>query len=360
MKILIVGFAKIKYMPYLRLHLDNLDAQKNDIHILYWNRDLKEEDLSVVKNCTIHEFRCYQEDNVKRILKIKSFIKFRFYASKVLKEKYDFIIVLQSLPGVIIADKLMRKYKGKYIFDYRDKTYETMIVYHKIICSLINKSYKTFISSDGYRKHLPLSNKLVTTHNIWAEGIKKSDKSFAKTKSSKITLGFWGFIRDEKTNLEIIKKVSEDGRFELKYFGREQAIAKALRKYVEENNIKNVTFYGEYSPDEKDGIAHSVDIIHNIYGDVNMSIAMSNKYYDGLIYKMPQLCMEGTFMAESAEKNGVGKAVNPYNDDFLQQVYDYYRTIDEKAFVLNCEKQLDEVFAQYKVNQDIIRAISDS
>ena len=63
MKILIIGFAKIKYMPYLNLYLDNIDTNKNDVHILYWNRDLQKEDVSHIKNVTLHEFKCYQEDD---------------------------------------------------------------------------------------------------------------------------------------------------------------------------------------------------------------------------------------------------------------------------------------------------------
>ena len=86
MKILIIGFAKIKYMPYMNMYLNNIDTEKNDVHILYWNRDLKEEDTSKLKNVTLHEFKCYQEDDVSKISKITSFVKFRKFALKELKK----------------------------------------------------------------------------------------------------------------------------------------------------------------------------------------------------------------------------------------------------------------------------------
>ena len=93
MKILIIGFAKIKYMPYLNLYLENTDREKNEVHLIYWNRDLKTEDTGNFHNITLHEFKCYQEDDVRRISKIGSFLKFRKFTKSVLKEKFDFIIV---------------------------------------------------------------------------------------------------------------------------------------------------------------------------------------------------------------------------------------------------------------------------
>ena len=102
MKILIIGFAKIKYMPYLNFYLDNIDKQKHDVHIIYWNRDLQEEGLDFLKGVTLHEFKNYQEDDVAKISKITGFAKFRKFAKRVIKaEKFDFVFILHSLPGVL-------------------------------------------------------------------------------------------------------------------------------------------------------------------------------------------------------------------------------------------------------------------
>ena len=125
MKILIMGFTKIKYMPYMNFYLDNLNKDENEIHILYWNRDQKEEELSKYEGCILHELNRYQEDDVSKLSKLKSFGLYRKKAKKLIKdEKFDFIFVLHSLTGVVIADVLKKHYKGRYIFDYRDATYE--------------------------------------------------------------------------------------------------------------------------------------------------------------------------------------------------------------------------------------------
>ena len=49
------------------------------------------------EGCTLHEFRYYQEDDVSKLSKIKSFAAYRKTAKKLLKaENYDFIQRLQQ------------------------------------------------------------------------------------------------------------------------------------------------------------------------------------------------------------------------------------------------------------------------
>ena len=139
MKILIMGFTKIKYTPYLNLYLENIDTTSNEVHLLYWNRDLQVENTSFLKGVVLHEFRCKQDDDVAKIFKIGSFIKFKRYAQKVIKdEKFDLIIVLQSLPGVLLYNTLCKKYEDRYIFDYRDSTYERFALFKKVVGKLPN------------------------------------------------------------------------------------------------------------------------------------------------------------------------------------------------------------------------------
>ena len=214
MKILIVGFAKIKYMPYLNLYLDNIDRVKNDVHLVYWNRDMKEESTEALSGITLHEFSSLQDDDAPKLSKLENFKAFRDYAVSVLKEGFDFIIILHSLPGVLLSKELVRDYKNKYIFDYRDFTYENLLLYKSIIRTLVNNSYKTLVSSDAFRIYLPDNKKILTSHKLLQCDV-DCKKDLQKSTSSKIRIGFWGFIREEKTNLEIIKKLGNDERFEL-------------------------------------------------------------------------------------------------------------------------------------------------
>ena len=43
-------------------------------------------------------------------------------------------------------------------------------------------------------------------------------------------------------------------------------------------------------------------------------MSMSNKYYDAIMYKIPLLCMENSFMGKKVTKNGIGLEINPNNE----------------------------------------------
>lgn len=359
MKILIMGFAKIKYMPYMNFYLENIDSYKNEVHILYWNRDLQDEPVDKYTSYILHEFRCYQEDDVSKISKIKNFAKYRNYAKSIIKqEKFDFIYILHSLPGVLVADILKSRYVGKYIFDYRDSTYEGFAPFKRIVGQLVENSAATFVSSDGFRKLLPAqcSNKIYTSHNLLLDSLShREEKEKNGIASEKIRIAFWGIIRNEEINKVIIDRASADQRFELHYYGREQQIALRLKAYAKSIGAENVLFHGEYAPEDRYIFVRNTDIIHNIYNDNNMMIAMANKYYDGIIFKLPQLCMTGSFMAHLAETNEIGLSCNPYNTNFTEEVYRYYKNMDSTQFFESCDIELERVLDEYRSGRKIIR-----
>ena len=358
MKILVMGFTKMKYMPYMNFYLENVDTHNNEVHVLYWNRDLQNENLDAYSSLVLHEFRCYQEDDVPKTSKITSFFKYRRFAKKLIQtEKFDFIFVLHSLPGVLIAD-VLKKYKGKYIFDYRDSTYEAFKPFKEVVGQLVGNSAATFVSSAGFLRSLPAeySHKIYTSHNILSDSLlHREEKAENGIPSDKIRLCFWGFIRNEALNKQIIDKISADSRFELHYYGREQQIAMNLKMHAREIGAANVFFHGEYTPEQRYEFVRSTDLIHNIYFDNNTQLAMGNKYYDGIIFKIPQLCMTTSFMAAKVMENGIGLACNPDDPDFTDKLYDYYHQLDMKTFVTCCDEELQRVCGEYEEGRSIIK-----
>lgn len=357
-KILFLGFTKIKYMPYMNFYLDKIDKADHEVYILYWNRDLQSEDLTKYQGCTFYEFKCYQEDDVSKFSKIKSFTKYRKFAKKLLiNENFDFLFVLHSLTGVMVADVLKKRYRDKYIFDYRDSTYEGFAPFKKIVGDLVKSSRCTFVSSDGFRKFLPdsESRKIFTSHNLLVDSLNyRDEKKLYGFPFDKIRIAFWGFIRHEKINREMIRKIAKDNRFELHYYGREQQIAQNLKAYAKDLCAENVFFHGEYKPEDRYEFVRNTDLIHNIYNDGNTMLAMGNKYYDGIIFYIPQLCFEGSFMAQKAEKAGVGLSCNPYDTDFTEKVYKYFQETDRSEFAFCCDSELQTILNEYSRDADIV------
>lgn len=334
-------------MPYLNLYLDNIDTNKNEAHILYWNRDLQQEDVSHIKNVTLHEFKCYQEDDASRVSKIGSFLKFRRFTKELVKkEKFDFLIVLTSVLAVLLSNILLGKYRNNYFFDYRDVTYERYAFYKKLVQVIEKYSRLTFVSSDAFRVHFPEAHqkKIQTTYNFLTDSLNhRNDKELFGTKSEKIRIAFWGLIRHEEINIKLIKRLGNDARFELYYYGRETETARNLKKYAETNNIKNVYFYGEYKPEDRYEFIKNTDIIHNIYDDSNMMYATSNKYCDGVIFGIPQICTKGSYMGEKVEEYGVGYAVDVDSENLADDIYRYYNDIEENKFRASCDSIVSNI-----------------
>lgn len=361
MKILIIGFTKIKFMPYLNFYYENLDKKQNEVHILYWNRDLEYENLDKYSDAVFHEFKCFQKDDVGKICKVSGFLKYRKYAKSIIyRKKFDFIIVLHTLPGVLIKSLLIKQYAKRYILDYRDSTFENIGAFKRIVEALVKQSKYTFVSSDGFRQYLPESenDRIITSHNILLDSLKhKEDKEKYGNETDVIRISFWGFIRHKDVNLAIIDRISKDSRFELHYYGREQDTALELKKYAKEIGASNVFFHGEYKPEDRYEFIKHTDLIHNIYYDRNTMLAMGNKYYDGIVFRIPQICMPGSYMGKRATEKGVGIECDPTHIDFCDTIFDYFKKIDFNTFVKSCEQDLHAVLKEYDTGKELIREL---
>jgi len=360
-KILLMGFSKIKYMPYLRFYLENIDLFQNDVHVLYWNRDKKYESLDEYKNITFFEFCYYQQDNVPAFSKIPNFLKYRAFAKKLInKEKYDYIIFLHSLPGILIFDLLKRRYKNNYIFDYRDITYENNILFKKLIHTLVNGSAATFISSIGFKQVLPTKavDKIYLSHNLMKESLEYRDiREKHGISSDTIRIAYWGFIRNEKVNRLIIERFSNDYRFELHFYGKEEQLAERLKAYTKELNAKNIYFHGEYVPEDRYEFICKTDIIHNVFDDSNMMLAMSNRFYDSLIFRIPQICMKGSVMGNRVASSNLGLCCNPESAELADEVYSYFKSIDVKSFKSVCDDELEKIIKEYQESCNCIQRL---
>ncbi len=359
MKILLLGFTKMKFMPYANFYLQNIDTQKNEVHLLYWNRDLQDEDLSRYGDIHLIQFCRYQEDSVPRIMKLRSFYAYRRFALKIIKAgNYDFIISLHTLPGLLVLDKLKKQFRKRYILDYRDSTFEEKnSVFAKMVKELASCARLVFTSSDAYRDYLPKdgSVEIITSHNVLTDSLHHRD--YVKIPSDKIRIAFWGLLRHTALNKKIISALCNDARFELHYYGREQGTGSQLREHSRNIGATNVFFHGEYTPEERYDFAENTDLIHNIYLDTNMLRAMGNKYYDGIIFRIPQLCYPGSFMGTLISEKGLGTLANPDDLEFADKIFDYYRSYDRDAFRAACDKEVERVVVEYDNGRNLIKEI---
>jgi hypothetical protein len=359
MKVLLIGFTKIAYMPYIHFYINQLHKTNSEIILIYWDRDGKP-DVEPPRGVNVLKFFDNMSDSESMAKKMPHFMRFRKYVKNVIKENdFDLILVLHSTPGVLLYDILTKKYSRKYILDYRDVTYENFKLYKKIIHGLVDHSIATFVSSDAFRAHLPTKNNIYTSHNVLLDSLKNRDiRRYLPRDNQPIRIRYWGFIRHEEINKRIITRLANDSRFELHYHGREQKTAYILKQYCKELGINNVFFHGEYKPDDRYEFAKETDILHNLFeNDKVMKPATANKFYDGIVFYIPQLCNEGSFMGQKVETAGIGIALDPNKENFADLVFEYYNSLNWEDFNVMCDDTLKKVVAEYSEGTEIIQDI---
>ncbi len=360
MKILIIGFAKIKYMPYLNLYLDNIDVENNDVHFLYWDRD-GGADKAISPLVKTHVFTKSLADELPKSKKLGAFFGFTKQAKKLIREeRFDFVISLTSIPTILLSSLLLRRYKEKYIFDYRDFTFEWFKPYKALIAKMVENSAMTVYSSEKHLDFLPESKKLYIAHNF----IKSSllyKKDFIKNFSQPIKVSYWGILRNEEFNKNVIDKFAMDSRFEISFYGKKQQTVENLEDYCKKMNYSNIHFYGEYQEEDRYDFAKKTDILYNLYSvNGTEGMAMGNKFFDGVIFGIPQICTKGSYMGEKAEEYGVGCAVDVNSDTLTEDIYRYYKSLSVDDFKERCDCFRESIIKDYEDTERCIRKYLDS
>ncbi|HPU40907.1 hypothetical protein ABCY62_12380 [Acetivibrio clariflavus] len=344
----IVFIGDLKYCPYLAKYTNILDREKQEYEVLFWNREANSSRYAD----NYLSFNLKSKLNKSPIRKILDFMRYARWLNRKIKERaYDKIIVLSTLSGIIIFNLLTRKYKNKYIYDIRDYSYEHNKIFYWLEKKLIFNSYFTCISSEAFREFLPKNYNYKTVHNFNPKEISREYSFVKKEYGETLNLVWIGTVRYFEHQRQIIDKLKEDPRFNLIYHGSGPDLEK-FKKYCESNNIKGVTFTGEYNNLEKPMLLKNADILNNSYKsnkDEKIKYAVSNKYYDGLIYKIPQLVETGTYKHKRVEAAKIGIGLDPNDKNFADKLYEYYFSIDEKQFNDSCNNNLNDILKEDEI-----------
>lgn len=359
MKVLMLGFGKIAYMPYMNFYLDALKDEENiTFELIYWDRDGKPDAELPAKISKAYKYEAHLEEQLPFKSKLKYFASYRKFSLNILAHNtYDKIIVLHTTPGLTLLDYLVRKYKGRFLLDFRDVSYEYISIYRKLVCVLSKNSAMTFVSSNAFRKFLPEGNNIFTIHNYLEDSlnhraIRKQDERHRNV----IRVSYWGLVRQVEINKKIMDALGNDQRFELHYYGRMQQAGRDMEQYAHDKGYSNVYFHGAYMPSDRYDFAKRTDLIHNIYDcGYTTGNAMGNKYYDGIIFGIPQICAEGSFMGELVKRNNVGLTIELNNLSIADIIWNYYQSISWEAFNKACDAELSAFEAeQYETKRKLI------
>lgn len=342
----IVFLLDLEYAPFVNRYRDILENINEKYEIITWNRMKETNSDSVIS----FNKKSQLGDNI--IKKAIGFIQYSWFLNKTLREKqYDKLIVLTTLTGFLAYKSLMGRYKGKYIFDIRDYTYEKNIIFKSIESKIIRNSRFTVISSRGFLAFLPKSEKYIVCHNFLPEETKRAntyigDGKYFSMPDGKIVISFIGAVRHLQLDKRMIDIFGNDDRFILYFHGYGVAYEE-LKAYVDNKAYKNVILTGKYDRKEKDKLMLGVSLINGYYEETKIAntTAVSNKYYDSMIYKVPFWGNPKCFVGHISEQNGIG--VCEYLDaDIKEKIVERLRDFNYSEFIENCEKTLSEIIAE--------------
>lgn len=337
MDVAIVCFANLRGVPYIYQYTNILKNNNINYDVFIWNRHEIDENIECRNLYTWN--KKMTDDTTKKRKLLNMFLYSRYVENKLLKHNYNRVIILSSLPGIFMNKILKNKYANRYIFDIRDHSYEHIKIYKKLMDKVMKFSALNVISSEGFKEFLP-KREAILCHNYSIE--LEPNKIKRITQNGIIKVSFIGQIRYANAYLDFIDKIANNQRIEFHFYGF-GGDEKRLKSKCIEQSINNVFFHGSYLPQDKKKIIEDTDIIFNVYGNnLHVKYALSNKYYDALVYKRPLLVSDQTTMQDISK--GIAYTVN--QDFSVKGLLNWYDNLDYDKFCKSCDSYL------VKVNED--------
>ena len=348
----IVYIQDIRYCPYLGRYTQPLKEAGVAFDLIWWERWKTPPSTPLPEAADgaeeLHVFSKYSEMDQNPAAKLGDFAAFsRFVRGIIRRKKYDRLILLTTMSGILLADLLTGRYRGRYIFDIRDYSYERFGLFKAVEARIVDASAITCISSEGFLDFLPPGREYLVADNFLDSDIQaaKGARFRKKPPGEPIRIAYIGFVRYFQENRKILDALIDDPRFLLSYHGTGADYDRLVEyQRQHENGRLEVTGYFDFGRD-KAGLCERADIINNFYPHTLeiQRLATTNKAYDGIVFHRPQLVSTGTFSQKLAEDWGVGCALSIGQSDFADRLYDYYHQLDEAEFNRNADAALEAV-----------------
>ncbi|MBA4283881.1 MAG: hypothetical protein C0432_06285 [Candidatus Puniceispirillum sp.] len=343
-KIAVISIINLKHSSLLNIYTDYLIEEGIDYDIIYYDR------YGIVENSSAEKIYKYSNpfhNNMNPLQKVYHYYKFRGFVAKILKENsYNQLIIWNSFTAYLVADIVLRKYRGKYILNIRDYGFEKFKLVYSLMNILIKKSKLTTYSSPGFLEFLPYDNnqdKLLFINSYKNLEIEPK-KTFKKNKP--INIGFIGNVRFINNDIKLLNVFKNDSRFMVSFYGTNSEI---LQEYCENNDIFNVNFEGPFPVEKTEFHLNNIDVMNNLYGygSVALDTAVSIKYYHALTKAIPILVYEGTYMEKFCTNKFVVQ--RNYDESFKDELFNWYTNLkvdqlneNAKTHLLNIKNENDQ------------------
>lgn len=351
-KICILSTVNLKHMTLVSLYTEFMDKNNIPYDIIYIDKYHAEEENSAEN---VYKYDLYIEKNWSFTRKLFYYWRFKKYASEILiKNKYDFVITWNQFTAIMFSDVLKRNFDNKYCLNIRDIFMPNNPIIRRILKNIVKASAFSTVSSDGFIKYLPPFD-YVTIHSMNLKVLSNCTPHVKlKDKNLPINITYIGYLHLYENCYNLIDSLGNDDRFRLNFYGQGSDL---IVDYAKERNITNVFCVGKFEPSETASLIQDADIIWNLYGvgNINLDTALSIKLYYSIYLNVPILVFKNTYMAEIAERYGIGYAIEKDGFNNLgSNLYNWYHKLNQKEIHENCEEFKNVIFESHKKLENLL------
>ncbi len=339
--------TNIWFAPYLKIYTQILEQNQIEYDIISWNRDGSDKPSNIT-------FSKKSEVGKNKVAKIFDYFLFYRFTKRVIKHgNYDKLIIFGSQIGIFLSRFLNKNYKDKYIFDFRDLSIEQNIIFNYHFEKLLQGSFMNVISSPGFKRALPKNYTYFLSHNFDIKLLTESKNWKFKgfNDESLVQVLTIGGIRDFTSNAHIIRSLANNSDYLLRFVG--QGIAsKKIQNYSERNGFINIDFQGYYEKCDEGNIIEESSVLNIFYPKIlSHETALSNRFYNALIYKKPMIVTKNSTQGDFVEKYKLGMVIDE-TDDLDLAIKDFFKNTNFDKFCERCNELLQTFEVDYNLFYD--------
>jgi len=345
MKLALISAGNVWFLPFLKIYTKILDDYNVAYDIISWNRDGTDDKIG-------KQYNKQSPLTKSRIRKLWDFIHYAKFVKRTIEnEKYDKLIFFSAPISMYLLPFLKRKYKGKYIYDFRDLSIEQNKLLRRQFDKVLKNSAFNVVSSPGFKKCLNEDNDFVLCHNF---DIDLANKGLASTvpipSINPINVLTIGGIRDFDSNSQVINALSNKDGFCLEFVGK--GIAKeALEDFSNGIGCKNIHFTGYYPKEDEPKYITDSSILNIFYPKIiSHSTAMSNRFYHSIIFKRPMIVTKDSTQGDYVEKFNIGLAIED-TSNLDKLIKDW---LERNDYMTYC-KRANKLLGQFIEDQDVFK-----
>ncbi|MBR5594115.1 MAG: hypothetical protein IKW46_08590 [Bacteroidaceae bacterium] len=344
MKAAIIILGNSWVCPYVNTYRRILEKQGCVYDVILWDRDGSDAAAPI-------RYSSGKANLANPLVKAYHYLKYAdFIKRTILENGYDRLVVSGPHLAILLSGVLRKKYKGRYIIDYRDISVEQHLLLGGVYSKVLESSFCNVISSPGFRKYLPAGYDYLISHNfsidVAMESLKSDSSNF--TKSLPLEILTVGYIRNYNSNVKVIQSLGGNADYSLSFVGRGDAAA-SLQEFAAAKGYANVGFKGFYKKEDEAAIVSSCDFINIFFpDDVEHSPIMSNRFYLALIYKKPMIVTEGSVQAALVKEYGLGVVTGDCST-LDADIREFCSAYNHTVFCNKCKDLLELFVEEYRV-----------